>query len=85
MRTRARHMGCSAAAFVAVAFTAAIAIPPSSVQAADAQAQIDSFAFLPQRLTPTRRPVEHFDRTRGAGRRAGSRCIARMANSLYQA
>ena len=52
MRTSARHMGCSAAAFVAVAFTAAIAIPPSSVQAADAQAQIDSFAFAPQRLTP---------------------------------
>ena len=45
-------MGCSAAAFVAVAFTAAIAIPPASVQAADAQAQIDSFAFAPQRLTP---------------------------------
>ena len=45
-------MGCSAAAFVAVAFTAAIAIPPSSVQAADAQAQIDSFAFAPQHLTP---------------------------------
>jgi len=44
-------MGCSAAAFVA-AFTAAIAIPPSSVQAVDAQAQIDSFAFAPQRLTP---------------------------------
>jgi hypothetical protein len=52
MRTRARHVGCSAAAFVAVAFTAAIAIPPASVQAADAQAQIDSFAFAPQRLTP---------------------------------
>src|SRR6516164_1949228 len=50
MRTRARHMGCSAAAFVAVAFTAAISIPPASVQAADAQAQIDSFAFAPQRL-----------------------------------
>jgi hypothetical protein len=45
-------MGCSAAAFVAVAFTAAIAIPPTSVQAADAQAQIDSFAFAPQRVTP---------------------------------
>jgi len=41
-------MGCSAAAFVAVAFTAAISIPPASVQAADAQAQIDSFAFAPQ-------------------------------------
>ena len=52
MRTRARQVGCSAAAFVAVAFTAAIAIPPVSVQAADAQAQIDSFAFAPQRLTP---------------------------------
>ena len=52
MRTSARHMGCSAAAFVAVAFTAAISIPPASVQAADAQAQIDSFAFAPQRLTP---------------------------------
>ena len=45
-------MGCSAAAFVAVAFTAAISIPPASVQAAEAQAQIDSFAFAPQRLTP---------------------------------
>ena len=52
MRTRARQVGCSAAAFVAVAFTAAIAIPPVSVQAADAQAQINSFAFAPQRLTP---------------------------------
>jgi hypothetical protein len=52
MRTRARQVGCSAAAFVAVAFTAAIAIPPLSVQAADAQAQIDSFAFAPQPLTP---------------------------------
>ena len=52
MRTRARHVGCSAAAFVAVAFTAAIAIPPASVQAADAQVQIDSFAFAPQRVTP---------------------------------
>ena len=50
MRTRARQVGCSAAAFVAVAFTAAIAIPP--VQAADAQAQIDSFVFAPQHLTP---------------------------------
>ena len=52
MRTRARHMGCSAAAFVAIAFSAAIAVPPASSQAADAQAQIDSFAFAPQRLTP---------------------------------
>ena len=45
-------MGLSAGAFVAVAFTAAIAIPHASVQAADAQTQIDSFAFAPQRLTP---------------------------------
>ena len=52
MRTRARHVGCSAVAFVAVVFTAAIAIAPASVQAADARAQIDSFAFAPQRLTP---------------------------------
>jgi hypothetical protein len=37
---------------VAVAFTATIAIPHASVRAADAQAQIDSFAFAPQRLTP---------------------------------
>jgi hypothetical protein len=37
---------------VAVAFTATIAIPHASVPAADAQAQIDSFAFAPQRLTP---------------------------------
>jgi hypothetical protein len=43
-------MGCGAVAFVAVAFTAAIAIPPASAQAADAKAQIDSFAFAPQRL-----------------------------------
>jgi|GraSoi_2013_60cm_1033757.scaffolds.fasta_scaffold268167_1 hypothetical protein len=43
-------MGCSAATFVAVAFTATIAIPPASAQAADAQAPIDSFAFAPQRL-----------------------------------
>ena len=52
MRTSARHMGCSAAAFVAVAFTAAIAIPPASLQAANAQAQIDCFGVAPQRLTP---------------------------------
>ena len=52
MRARARHVGCSTAAFVAVAFTATIAIPHASVPAADAQAQIDSFAFAPQRLTP---------------------------------
>ncbi len=44
-------MGCSAAAFVAVAFTAAIAIPPASAQAADVQVQIDSFGVAPQRLT----------------------------------
>jgi hypothetical protein len=43
-------MGLSAAAFVAVAFTAAIAIPHASVQAADAHAQINSFGT--QRLTP---------------------------------
>jgi hypothetical protein len=52
MRTSARHMGCSAAAFVAVAFTAAIAIPPASAQAANVQAQIDCFGVAPQRLTP---------------------------------
>jgi hypothetical protein len=52
MRTRAKHTGCSAAAFAAVAFTAAIAVAPASTQAADTQAQIDSFAFAPQRLTP---------------------------------
>jgi hypothetical protein len=45
-------MGCSAAAFLAVAFTAAIAIPPASAQAADVQAQVDSFGVAPQRLTP---------------------------------
>ena len=45
-------MGCSAVAFVAVAFTVAIAIPPASAQATDAQAQIDSLAFAPQRLAP---------------------------------
>ena len=32
--------------------TAGMAIPPASAQAADAQAQIDSFVFAPQRLTP---------------------------------
>jgi hypothetical protein len=52
MRTRARHMGLSAAAFVAVAFTVAIAIPHASVQAADEQAPIDSFGVAPQRLIP---------------------------------
>jgi hypothetical protein len=31
---------------------AAIAVPPASSQAADAQAQTDSFSFAPQRLTP---------------------------------
>jgi hypothetical protein len=45
-------MGRSAAAFVAVAFTAAIAIPLASAQAADVQAQIDSLSVAPQRLTP---------------------------------
>ena len=52
MRTRARHMGCSAAAFVLVAFIAAIALPAAASQAADVQAQIDSFSVAPQRLTP---------------------------------
>ena len=32
--------------------TMGIAIPPASAQAAYAQAQIDSFVFAPQRLTP---------------------------------
>ena len=32
--------------------TMGIAIPPASAQAADAQAQIDSFVLAPQRLTP---------------------------------
>jgi hypothetical protein len=45
-------MGWGAVASVVVAFTAGIAIPPASAQAADAQAQIDSFAFPPQRLIP---------------------------------
>ena len=45
-------MGLSAAAFVAVAFTVAIAIPHASVQAADEQAPIDSFGVAPQRLIP---------------------------------
>ena len=45
-------MDCSAAAFVAVAFTAAITISPVSAQAADVQAQIDSLGVAPQRLTP---------------------------------
>src|SRR5215813_7078378 len=36
----------------AVFVTVVIAIPPASAQAADAQAQIDSFVFAPQRLTP---------------------------------
>ena len=47
MRTSARHMGCRAAASVAVAFTVAIAIPPASAQAANVQAGV-----APQRLTP---------------------------------
>ena len=42
----------SAAAFAAVAFTAVIAIPHASAQAANVQAQIDSFGVAPQRLTP---------------------------------
>jgi hypothetical protein len=45
-------MGCSAAAFVAVAFSAAIAIPSASAQAANVEAQIDCFGVAPQRLTP---------------------------------
>ena len=36
----------------AVFVTAGIAIPPASAQAADAQAQTESFVFAPQRLTP---------------------------------
>src|SRR5262245_11068114 len=36
----------------AVLVTAWIAIPPASVQVADAQAQIDSLVFAPQRLAP---------------------------------
>src|SRR5262252_9500547 len=36
----------------AVFVTAEIAIPPASAQAADAQAQIDSFVSAPQHLTP---------------------------------
>jgi len=52
MKTRARHIGCSAAAFVLVAFIAAIAFPAAASQAADEQAQIDSFSPAPQRLTP---------------------------------
>jgi hypothetical protein len=65
MRTSARHMGCSAAAFAAVAFTAVIAIPPASAQAANVQAQIDSFGVAPQRLTP--------DATSGKTLRASAR------------
>ena len=45
-------MGCSAAAVLAVAFTAAIGILGAPAQAADAPAQIDSFAFAPQPPTP---------------------------------
>ena len=45
-------MGCSAAAVLAVAFTAAIGIPAASAQTVDAKAQIDSFAFAPQPPTP---------------------------------
>jgi hypothetical protein len=52
MRTSARHISCSAAAFVAVASTATFAIPPASAQAADVRAPIDSFGVAPQRLTP---------------------------------
>jgi hypothetical protein len=40
-------MGCSAAAFLAVAFTAAITISPASAQAADVQAQIDRLGVAP--------------------------------------
>jgi|SRR5215471_9550486 len=36
----------------AVFVTGPITIPPASAQAGDAQAQIDSFVFAPQRLTP---------------------------------
>ena len=78
MRTSARHMGCSAAAFVAVAFTAAIAIPPASAQAANVQAQIDCFGVVPQRLTP--------DALVGAARNEGVDRIASPGwrNRLYQ-
>ena len=62
-------MDCSAAAFVAVAFTAAITISPASAQAADVQAQIDSLGVAPQRLTPDATSGKHFARTRGAERR----------------
>jgi hypothetical protein len=49
-------MRSSAAAFVAVAFTATITIPHASAQAADVQAQIDSFGVAPQRLAPDATP-----------------------------
>jgi hypothetical protein len=41
---------------LAIAFTAVIAVPPASAQAASAQAQTDSFPFAPQRLTPDATP-----------------------------
>ena len=54
----------------AVFVTAGIAIPPASAQAADAQAQIDSFVFAPKRLTP-----DASDRTfRSEERRVGKEC-----------
>jgi hypothetical protein len=65
MRTRARHMGRSAAVFVAVAFAAAIA----AAQLADAQVPTDRFALAPQRL----KPDATSDTTLGSSARRGTK------------
>jgi plastocyanin len=42
---------CVATAIVVSVFAAAVAFPAASAQAADAEVQIDQFAFAPQRVT----------------------------------
>jgi hypothetical protein len=69
-------MGCSAVAFVAVASTATIAIPPASAQAADVQAPIDSFGLTPQRLTPDATS----DKTLRSHARRGTKGVDRIAS-----
>ena len=72
MRARARRIGYSGAAFVAVVVTAVTAVPPAPARVADAQLQTDSVVFAPQRLT-----AEPCSRTlRSSARRGLKRWIA---------
>jgi len=75
MRTRATHMVCKAAFLVAFAFIAAIAHSPASAQPAEAQAQADSFAFAPQRLST--------DATSGRALRSSNPCTQADTSFLF--